>query len=179
MHIEKAPHTEGAADTQSAEHTGRPAATAVRRAAAGDAQAAADLLDAFNREYDDVTPGPQQLARRLVQLMADGTTVVLLAGDPAVGVAVLRLRPALWTEALECYLAELYVRPDLRGRGIGRSLLAACLDAARECGADHIDLGTSEDDLAAVALYESMGFTNREGGPGGPVMYCYERDLDP
>jgi len=26
-------------------------------------------------------------------------------------------------------------------------------------------------------LYVSMGFTDREGGEGGPVMYVYEREL--
>jgi len=40
-----------------------------------------------------------------------------------------------------------------------------------------MDLGTSEDDVAARALYESVGFTNREGGPDGPVNYFYGRDL--
>ena len=35
----------------------------------------------------------------------------------------------------------------------------------------------SEDDTAARALYESAGFTNREGRPDGPVMLFYERDL--
>jgi ribosomal protein S18 acetylase RimI-like enzyme len=47
---------------------------------------------------------------------------------------------------------------------------------ARERGADRIDLGTSEDDVAARGLYERLGFTNREGGSGGPVMYVYEKD---
>jgi hypothetical protein len=42
-----------------------------------------------------------------------------------------------------------------------------------------LDLGTSDDDIAARALYERLGFTNREGGPGGPVMYVYERALSP
>ena len=40
-----------------------------------------------------------------------------------------------------------------------------------------IELGTSEDDVAARGLYESAGFINREGGPEGPVMYVYEREL--
>ena len=30
---------------------------------------------------------------------------------------------------------------------------------------------------AVRALYERTGFTNREGGPEGPVMLYYERDL--
>jgi hypothetical protein len=40
-----------------------------------------------------------------------------------------------------------------------------------------MDLGTSEDDTAARALYERLGFTSREGRPDGPVMYFYEREL--
>jgi ribosomal protein S18 acetylase RimI-like enzyme len=51
------------------------------------------------------------------------------------------------------------------------------MEHARERGAAHIDLGTSEAEAAARALYESAGFTNREGGPGGPAMLYYERDL--
>ena len=146
------------------------------------------LLDAFNREYDDVTPGPVALAARLRGLVRDEGLAVLLGaltdvdeaqGEPD-GLVVLRFRPALWTAGLECYLAELYVVPALRGRGLGRALAVAALALAQARGADRIELGTSEDDVAARALYESLGFTNREGGAaGGPgsTMYVYERDL--
>ena len=44
-------------------------------------------------------------------------------------------------------------------------------------GAGYIYLGTSVDDVAARALYERLGFTNREGDPDGPVMLVYEREL--
>jgi ribosomal protein S18 acetylase RimI-like enzyme len=90
---------------------------------------------------------------------------------------VLRFRPAIWTEALECYLAELYVAPERRGQGIGRALMEAAMALARSEGATYMDLGTSEDDVAARALYESLGFSNREGRPDGPVNYFYEREL--
>lgn len=91
--------------------------------------------------------------------------------------AVLRFRPALWTDALECYLAELYVAPAARRRGLGRALLEAAIEHARERGADHMDLGTGEQDVAARTLYESLGFSNREGRPDGHVNYFYERAL--
>jgi ribosomal protein S18 acetylase RimI-like enzyme len=71
----------------------------------------------------------------------------------------------------------LYVVPDRRGRGIGRALMRATLETARRRGADRIELGTSEDDRVAIALYESLGFVNRERGPDGPLMYFYERDI--
>ena len=154
-----------------------PEAALIRSAGDDDLAAVGRLLDDFNREYDEPTPGAAQIAARLGELVAGGDTAVLIAGAGPDGLAVLRFRPSLWSSGLECYLAELYVVPVLRGRGIGRALLDAAVAHARERGADHMDLGTSDDDIAARALYESAGFTNRERPPDGPVMYVYERSL--
>ena len=67
--------------------------------------------------------------------------------------------------------------PAQRGHGLGRALMEAAMDTARAEGATYMDLGTSEDDVAARRLYESLGFSNREGKPDGPPNYFYERDL--
>lgn len=150
---------------------------AVRRATAADAGDVGRLLHDFNTEYDDPTPGPDRLAERINRLLAGGDTEVLLAGAGPDGLAVLRFREAIWAEAPECYLAELYVVPVQRGHGLGRALMNAAIDLARERGAAWIDLGTSETDVVARALYESLGFSNREGKPDGPVNYFYEREL--
>ena len=103
--------------------------------------------------------------------------IFLLAGGGPDGVAEIRFRPSIMTGELDAYLEELYVAPAMRGQGLGRALLEAAMETARRAGAAHMDLGTSEDDTAARALYESAGFTNREGLPDGPVMFFYERDL--
>ncbi len=150
---------------------------AVRQAEVADAEVIGRLLHDFNTEFDDFTPGPRALAERVRQLLAGGETKVLLGGSGPDGLAVLRFRPALWTEGLECYLAELYVVPEQRGHGLGRALMEAAIELARAQGADGMDLGTSEDDVAARALYESLGFSNREGKPDGPTNYFYEREL--
>lgn len=154
-----------------------PTDHSIRRAGAADADAVGRLLYDFNREFDEPTPEPEQLAKRIRQLLAEDHTIVLLGGAGPDGLSVMRFRPSLWSEALECYLAELYVVPGRRGQGLGRALLEATLETARAEGADHIDLGTSEDDVAARSLYERCGFRNRESGPDGPVMYVYEREL--
>jgi ribosomal protein S18 acetylase RimI-like enzyme len=154
-----------------------PDELAVRIAGPEDADAIGRLLHDFNREFNEPTPGPARLAKRVRELLAGGDTTVLLGGAGPDGLAVLRFRPAIFTEALECYLAELYIVPDRRGRGLGRALMEAAMNLARDRGADHMDLGTSEDDVAARALYESLGFNNREGRPDGPVSYFYEREL--
>jgi ribosomal protein S18 acetylase RimI-like enzyme len=149
----------------------------VRVITASEAPLAARLLDDFNREYDEPSPGAAWLADHLADLLAGDDTVVLVAGE-ADGLAVLRLRRSLWGPALEAYLAELYVVPDRRGQGIGRALLEACVDTARERGADYMDLTTTEDDVAARRLYESAGFDRTEGRPDGALSFYYERTLD-
>jgi ribosomal protein S18 acetylase RimI-like enzyme len=149
----------------------------VRRATAEDAEDVGRLLDDFNREFDELTPGAEVLAGRVRLLLDHGDTIVLVAGEGPDGFAVLRFRPAIWAETLECYLAELYVVPALRGQGIGRALMEEAMEAARAEGATYMDLGTGEDDVAARALYESLGFSNRGGKPDGPLNYFYEREL--
>jgi ribosomal protein S18 acetylase RimI-like enzyme len=149
----------------------------VRRATAEDAPAIGRMLHDFNTEYDDVTPGPEALAERVCELSARRNFVVLLAGTGPDGLAVLRFRPSIWSQNLECYVAELYVRPARRRQGLGRALMLEAIELARAKGADYMDLGTSEDDVGARALYESLGFRNRESGPDGPIMYVYEREL--
>jgi ribosomal protein S18 acetylase RimI-like enzyme len=147
----------------------------VRRAQPEDADDVARLLYDFNTEYDEPTPDPPELAARLREVMGDDT-IVLLAGDGPDGLAVLRFRLSLWSSGKECYLAELYVAPARRGQGLGRALMETAIEVARGEGADWMDLGTSEDDVAARALYESLGFINRER-PDGPITYFYEREL--
>ena len=156
----------------------------LRRATPADADAIGVLFHRFNSEFDIPTPEAAALAERLRELLThdsgtlhDHGTVALLGGPGPEGFAILRLRPSLYSHRLEAYLAELYVVPEQRGRGLGRALLRASLELARELGADRIELGTGEDDRAARALYESHGFSNRENGPDGPLMYVYEREL--
>jgi ribosomal protein S18 acetylase RimI-like enzyme len=149
----------------------------VRAAEPADAYAVAQLLHDFNEEFGEPTPGPAWLAQRVRQLLAEAEITVLMAGDGPDGLAVLRFRPAIFSAALECYLAELYVAPARRGRGVGRALMQAAIAHARGQGAAYMELGTAETDAAARGLYESLGFSNREGGPDGPLNYVYEREL--
>jgi ribosomal protein S18 acetylase RimI-like enzyme len=149
----------------------------VRGAAVGDAPEVARLLHDFNTEFSEPVPEVGLLAERVARFIERGEAIFLLVGDGPDGMAELRFRPSLMSGALDAYLEELYVAPARRGRGLGRALLEAAMETARTQGATHMDLGTSEDDTAARALYESEGFTNREGPPDGPVMHFYEREL--
>jgi ribosomal protein S18 acetylase RimI-like enzyme len=149
----------------------------VRRAQPADAQTIGRLLYDFNTEYEEPTPDPQTIAQRVLGLMGDDLAALLAGGDEPDGLAVLRFRPSLWTQGLECYLAELYVVPQRRGQGIGRALMEAVIALARERGADYMEVNTSEDDVVARKLYQRFGFSRSEGKPDGPINFYYEREL--
>lgn len=149
----------------------------LRQATAEDAEAIARLLHEFNLEYDEPTPGVAKLTGTVRRLLEGSEIAVLLAGDGRDGLSLFRFRPALWADGPETYLQELYVVPASRGQGIGRRLLEATIEFARAAGASGIDLNTGETDTAARALYESIGFTNKEGSPDGPSMLFYEREI--
>jgi ribosomal protein S18 acetylase RimI-like enzyme len=54
------------------------------------------------------------------------------------------------------------VRSEWRRQGIGRRLLDACLILARKTGIEKVELEVYSDNVGAVSLYESFGFS-REG----------------
>jgi ribosomal protein S18 acetylase RimI-like enzyme len=149
----------------------------IRRALAEDAADVARLLHEFNSECEDYTPGVAALTEHARSLLESGEITVLLGGEGPDGFCLLRFHRSIYNGEPDAYIQELYVAPDTRGRGMGRALLEAAMDVAREAGATHIDLTTGEDDSEARALYESAGFTNREGSPDGPRMLYYERGI--
>ena len=149
----------------------------IRSAEPEDAEDVAALLNAFNTEYEDYTPGVGKLTRHIKALLAGGEINVLLAGDTPDGFCQFRFKTSHYTGKPDALIEELYVVPDRRRQGIGRALLEATIEAARAAGATHVELNTGESDREARSLYESSGFTNLEGGPDGPRMLYYERDL--
>jgi GNAT superfamily N-acetyltransferase len=58
-----------------------------------------------------------------------------------------------------------YVAPDRRGQGLGRALMEAAIELARRMGADHMDLGTSEDDMPLVPSTRASGSSTEKAVP--------------
>jgi GNAT superfamily N-acetyltransferase len=150
----------------------------VRTATVADAAVVADLLDRFNREYETPTPGPAVLAARLERLLSNHNVVALLAGDPAVGLALLTLRPNVWSAGSVALLDELYVVPVERRCGIGTALLQAAEQECRQRGSELLEINVDGEDADARRFYERHGYANHERDQTEPQLY-YHRDLVP
>jgi ribosomal protein S18 acetylase RimI-like enzyme len=88
---------------------------------------------------------------------APPTGALLLArggdGGPLGCVALRALSTPGWGE-----MKRLYVSPDARGMGLGRSLVLTVIDATRKAGYRHLALDTLPSMTDAQALYQRLGF---------------------
>lgn len=95
--------------------------------------------------------------------------LVLDEADEAVGIACFAvMRPGYRQQGL-LVLKDLFVPDHLRGRGIGRAVMAELARFALEHGIGRIDLTTDADNAKAAALYDSLGGQRQE-----KIMFRYE-----
>lgn len=85
-------------------------------------------------------------------LEAEGVFGFLAAAEDAAGVLICR------TVAGEAEILTVGVTPWARRRGVGLALMTAAIGVARAAGAERMFLEVDVDNLAAVTLYERLGF---------------------
>lgn len=107
----------------------------------------------------EVTPGGYEEAwRRLL-----GEDGVFGVGGRArgrlVGIAHYLFHTSVWAPKV-CYLQDLFVAPEARGRGVARALIEAVAHAAREAQAERYYWLTQDDNKVARALYDKVAKFN-------------------
>lgn len=147
--------------------------TVTRRATPHDADRLAEMLHAFNTEFDTETPGVEVLAERLRTLLAGASTFAVIADDPAAGVALVTLRPNVWSGGPVALLDEMYVSPEQRGTGVGSAILQQMVEICRELGVAAIEINVDESDAGAMRFYERHGFSGADPDTGERAFYFY------
>jgi ribosomal protein S18 acetylase RimI-like enzyme len=142
-----------------------------RRAQVGDAETVAHLLHAFNTEFDTPTPGPEMLTGRLRSLLRKPGTIAYLAGEPAVGVALVTLRSNVWYDGPVALLDELYVAPERRGQGLGGAMICLLIADAERMGVSAIEINVDAEDVDAQRFYERHGFSGADPDTGERAFY--------
>ncbi len=103
---------------------------------------------------------------------------LLLAVESGQEAGCVALRPLQPLEESVCEMKRLYVRPEFRGRRIGRTLAEAILEAAREIGYARMRLDTLESMTPAITLYQSLGFQEVPPYYANPIPGAKYFELD-
>jgi GNAT superfamily N-acetyltransferase len=117
----------------------------------------AELWGAYLAFYETALPA-EQFADTWSRVR-HGTQIHGLAareGGAIVGIAHYFFHPTAWTMAPLCCLQDLYVDEAARGTGVGRSLIEAVAERARQHGAARLYWHTHESNAVARRLYDRL-----------------------
>jgi len=139
-------------------------AISTRRATIADLDSVAPLFDAYRQFYKQAPDLPR--ARKFMQERIErNESIVFIAETDARKVAgFCQLYPTFCSvRAAHTYvLYDLFVNPEARGTGAGRSLMLAAEVHAAKTGAARMELSTSRDNTVAQSLYESLDWVRDE-----------------
>jgi ribosomal protein S18 acetylase RimI-like enzyme len=130
----------------------------LRRATEGDEQLLRELWEEFVEELDDppyLRETWDEAWEDLSETVRSGVALVAELDGEAVGFVFCVLGERGRKTA---HVTDLYVRPEARGRGIGRAFFAELIEPARKAGLDHVSLEVVLRNTDARRLYERLGF---------------------
>lgn len=143
-----------------------------------DSMEAQRLIAALDAGLAELYPPEQRFGPNLkAQHLESGRGTFLVARDKGrpVGCGAIRLIDATTAE-----VKRMYVEPDQRGRGVGRTILASLEAAARELHAQRLVLETGIHSPQALGLYRRAGFTQIDCWgeyTTSPSSVCLEKRL--
>lgn len=139
----------------------------VRIATEADVPAAARAVGELLVELSGGGPATSELEEATTELVRDrgmGALLVAEAGgeDGIVGVLAASWQHAVHVPGRYGTIQDLWVHPEWRSRAVGRDLVTAFCELAREAGAQRIEVGLPREDFerlgATEAFYRANGF---------------------
>jgi GNAT superfamily N-acetyltransferase len=112
-------------------------------------------------EVDIPEPVTLQTWARLLDPAEPMYAALAIAGEQALGMVHLIYHRSTWTTGNYCYLQDLFVADNARGRGLGRALIEHVFADARRNRATRVHWLTHESNNNAMQLYDRIA--NRSG----------------
>ena len=146
--------------------------TSTRLASLQDVEVIASLFDAYRQFYEQ--PPDIRLATTFIrERIQRNESVIIVAENEDQVLGFCQLYPTFCSvAAAPIYtLYDLFVRPEARNSGTGKTLLLAAEQHAAHNGFARMDLTTAKTNISAQSLYESLGWI-RDG-----VFYAYSKSV--
>jgi len=143
-----------------------------------DSDDARRLIAGLDAGLAELYPPEQRFGPNLKpEHLEDGRGAFLIArdGGRAVGCGAIRVLDPISAE-----VKRMYVEPVERGKGVGRAVLTALEEAARDLGVQRLVLETGTHQHAAIALYKGAGFVPIDCWgeyASSPTSICFEKTL--
>ena len=102
--------------------------------------------------------GPQPALFGLVGIQSGGDTE-----QGIIGYALYFLNFSTWEGVHGIYLEDLYVRPDQRGAGLGKALLAALAEIAADGGFARVEWSVLDWNAPSIEFYRALGAVAMDG----------------
>lgn len=136
-----------------------------------------ELLDMYCRdEFGDGRPLADEVRKNLVPgLIQHGGARAFLAyeADRPVGLALCFIGFSSFKAKPLINIHDIAVRPETRGQGVGRQLLAAVEEHARSLGCSKVTLEVRADNVRAQQAYRKAGFQSTQ-----PETWFWARPLE-
>ncbi len=144
--------------------TAPPGPVRIRRAVPGDVPRILGLiteLAAYERSLDQVAATEQDLHAALFGAQPAPAVFAHVAetGGEVIGFALWFVSFSTWLGKHGVYLEDIYVTPALRGRGIGKALLAELAAICADRGYGRLEWWVLDWNAPAIGFYRSIGAT--------------------
>jgi len=107
-------------------------------------------------ESEPVESSTELLWNRLTKGEPAVQGLVAVSNGEVVGIAHFHYQLSTWSDTSHCYLEDLYVAEDARGKGVASALIAAVEDLAIQNKCSELFWITKENNTVARKLYEQV-----------------------
>ena len=111
----------------------------------------------YENELDNVTATPETLREHLFGDPPKARVVFAEMDGEALGFAVYFYFFATYRGKPGIYLEDIFVKPEARGRGVGKALFRFLVREVKEAGGDFLRWWVADFNHSGIAFYESLG----------------------